>query len=276
MICPLQKIEGEWSGYSKLFAKRLDLVGGNKGFRFQQFFKEHPRIETLVALSNPGAHTFHVLQTDSKMQFLFLEQQMTANPYTEARRSLYLNQENIKVIQAPFWQQLLRFLYYKYFGGIKYSAICIGGHIDLKDANPYEDVFKECCEQISLFYSQPKGVDAKEVIHLFPIASGNMADCFLAIHTDNKFVAVTTGGKRTFSYLNFKYRSTKNISLHKPLDYSYEVYKEKAKVFYDKSNFWLDPTHTIHLLDLLDQELLPKDAIIVMWITCPLVEKLYD
>lgn len=270
MICPLQPIENGWHGYSTVFAKRLDLVGGNKGFRFMQFFKEHKNIKTLVALSNPGAHTFHVLK-DGKLNYLFLEQEMETNPYTEARREIYLTQKNIQVIQSPFWQQMIRFFYYKYFGKKEYTTIGIGGHIDLKDTNPYEKVFRECCEQLTSV-----STIGKKVIHLFPIASGNMADCFLQLLSDHQLAAVTTGGKRTFPYLQFKYRSRKNICLYKPLDYSYEEYKEKAKSFYNKSNFWLDPTHTIHLLDVLDQQLLPKEAIIVMWITCPLVEKLYE
>lgn len=297
MICPLQQIPNGWGKYPNVFAKRLDLIepgGGNKVFRFQQFLKEHKNINTLVALSNPGAHTFHVLKAlipnlpkqvrdrhspsgEGNMKLLFLEQTMATNSYTKARQDLYLNKENIKVINAPFWQQLLRFLYYKYLGGSKYTTIGIGGHIDLKNSNPYEEVFREI-QAHPPTPSQREG-EKRQVIHLFPIASGNMADCFLALTpklTNHRLAGVTTGGKRTFSYLNFKYRSNKNISLFRPLDYSYDAYKKKAQAFYDKSGFWLDPTHTIHLLDVLDQELLPKDAAIVMWITCPLVEKLYD
>ncbi len=292
MICPLQQIPNGYGKYQNVFAKRLDLIkpgGGNKVFRFQQFFKEHKNIKTLVALSNPGAHTFHILQAlipspspvgEGDIKFLFLEQEMPTNPYTEARRNLYLNKEGIKVIQAPFWKLLLQFLYYKYFGGSQYTTIGIGGHIDLKNSNPYESVFKECIEQTPLLTSPQRREEERQVIHLFPIASGNMADCFLALipKEDQKhyLAGVTTGGKRTFSYLNFKYGSNKNLSLYKPLEYSYKTYTEKAKLFYEKTNFYLDPTHTIHLLDVLDQELLPKDASIVLWITCPLVEKLYE
>jgi hypothetical protein len=291
MICPLEKINDGWGGYKNVFVKRLDLFGGNKVFRFEQFFKKNKDIETLVAFSNPGAHTFHVLggpppnsfpkgrgislnNMSGNMKLLFLEQEMPTNSYTEARRNLYLNKENTKVIQAPFWQQMIRFLYYKYFGGKKYTTLGIGGHIDLKDANPYKEI------AYPLEPSKYEG-EEKQVYHLFPIASGNMADCLISFiskkeNINHHLIGITTGGKRTFSFLNFKYRNNKKISLYRPLEYSYESYKEKARLFYEKANFWLDPTHTIHLLDIMDQELLPKDAVIVMWITCPLVEKLYE
>ncbi len=274
----LQKIEGGWNGYDNLFVNRLDLVGGNKVFRLRQFFKGRENIETLVAFSYPGAQTFHALnaynsslEKDRQMKLLFLEQETQTNPFTEAKRNVYLKQENIKVINAPFWQQMLRFFFYKYFGGKKYTTLGIGGHIDLNGGNPYAEVYNDCCSKLD---------DGQEVIHVFSIASGNMADSFFKIidQTNNKhqLAGVTTGGNKTFPYLSYKYGNKQNVTLYRPLDYSYEIYKEKTKAFYQKSGFWLDPTHTIHLLDVLDQNLLPKEATIVMWVTCPLVEQLYE
>jgi hypothetical protein len=274
----LQKINGGWNGYTNLFAYRLDIGGGSKVVRFQHFLKEHSTIETLVAFSYPGAQTFHVLnainsnlEKNRQMKLLFLEQETQANPFTVARRNLYLKQENIKVINGPFWQQMFHFFFYKYFGGKKYTTLGIGGHIELNGGNPYAEVYNDCCKKLN---------DGQEVIHVFSIASGNMADCFLKVieqkNNKHQLAGVTTGGNKTFPYLSYKYRNEKNITLHRPLDYSYETYKEKARAFHQKSGFWLDPTHTIHLLDTLDQNLLPKDATIVMWITCPLVEQLYE
>ncbi len=273
----LQKIKGGWNGYANLFVNRLDLVGGNKTFRLRQFFKDHENVETLVAFSYPGAQTFHALnaynlslEKDRQMNLLFLEQETPLNPFTEAKRNLYLKEEKIKVISGPFWKQMLRFSFYKFFGGKKYTTLGIGGHIDLNGGNPYAEVYNDCCSKLA----------GQQVIHIFSVASGNMADCFLKIidQTNNKdhLAGVTTGGNKTFPYLSYKYGLKQNVSLHRPLDYSYETYKEKAKAFYQKSGFWLDPTHTIHLLDVLDQNMLPKDATIVIWITCPLVEKLYE
>ncbi len=273
----LQKINGGWNGYINLFAYRLDLVGGSKVVRFQHFLKQHSTIETLVAFSYPGAQTFHVLnalnsslEKNRQMKLLFLEQEAKENPFTEARRDLYLKEENIKVINAPFWQQMFRFFFYKYFGGKKYTTLGIGGHIELNGGNPYAEFYNDACSKL----------ESKKIIHLFCIASGNMADCFLEIikQKNNKhhLAGVTTGGNKTFPYLSYKYRNEKNISLYRPQDYSYEAYKEKAKAFYQQSGFWLDPTHTIHLLDVLNRNLLPKDATIVMWVTCSLVEQLYE
>ena len=63
--CPLEFIQSD--GFSRSFyVKRMDLLsngGGNKVPRFDEFFRTHGHVKKLVAFSNPGSHTFEILQS---------------------------------------------------------------------------------------------------------------------------------------------------------------------------------------------------------------------
>lgn len=280
--CKLQEISG-FSGMKRIYAKRVDLLqrgGGNKVPRFDAFFKKHGHLKKVVTLSNPGAHTFFILKnyltTDPDKpgaeSFIFLERSMAANPYSQALSNEYLKDHRIKVYRKSFFKQFFIFLYYKFFK-LGAKTVGIGGHIRLRE-NPYEALFLEAINQLKDLTD-----NIKEVVHILPIASGNMAEAFLKTIEKHKITrhslyGLMTGDRATFLFLRMKYFFNHNIRLFRPGIYDYDRYIKKAKFFYKYSNIWLDPVHTIHFTDILNDHFL-QNKIVVLWITCPFVRQLY-
>lgn len=297
-LSPLQRVLALEKGYP-IFLKREDLLfpgGGNKVRRFQAFFEKMGQVDRVATLSDPGAHTFYILrhflvdgdsneEIGGAKELIFLERKTPLTPYAEMIRQKYLQHPNIKVSQASSFIQMLRFMLYKYASFGRVQTIGIGGHVKVTP-NPFERALEECVEQLK--QEHIKG----NVVHLFPISSGNMADGFLHyVHkqglTHHFFVGVTTGDRFSIPLLQWKYAKEKRMKLVRPKRYSYAEYVNKATEFYQKTSVWLDPIHTIHLTDVLeDQPFLknrtfpkvatfPKDEpTLVLWITSPFVKNL--
>ncbi|MBB6734061.1 hypothetical protein [Cohnella zeiphila] len=262
--------------------KREDLIrpgGGNKVRRFQAFFDRYGSVDRLVAMSDPGSHTFRIL-----LQFLqenegkgakelhFLERAAVTTPYADQGRKLYLNHPRVTVRQAPALIQLAKYLAYRWlpFRGVR--TIGIGGWVSLSP-NPFETAFSECIQQL-----QEYNVEGP-IVHLFPIASGNMLDGFLhrkarSAPMDHSFIGVTTGHRLSAPLLRMKYGRYREVAFIRPFRLSMEQYRNRAVRFHRHTGVWLDPIHTIHLYDVLESRRLPKDAAIVVWITCPYLDSI--
>jgi hypothetical protein len=290
-LSPLQRVHALEKEFP-VFLKREDLLvpgGGNKVRRFQAFFEETGQVDKVATLSDPGAHTFHILKhflldgdsdegIGGAKQLIFLERKTPLTPYRETIRESYRQLPNIKVSQASSFIQLLRFMLYKYASFGRVQTIGIGGHVKATP-NPFERAMEECIEQLKQEHIEGN------VVHLFPISSGNMADGFLSyVHkkgvAQHSFVGVTTGDRFSIPLLMRKYAKEKKINLIKPNRYSYQEYVSKATEFHQKTSVWLDPIHTIHLTDVLEDHsfpndsTFPKDVTLVLWITCPYVKNL--
>jgi hypothetical protein len=292
-LSPLQRVPS-LEKEQPVFLKREDLIspgGGNKVRRFQAFFEKHKDAKKVATLSDPGAHTFQILKHFLKEnikedirdetedqgqlgaeQLIFLERDTPLTPYAEIIREHYRYHPDIRVSQASSFIQLLKYTFYKYasFGRVK--TVGIGGNVKISP-NPFEQAMEECLEQL-----QRAGVEG-DVVHLFPISSGNMADGFLHyVHRKgvghHSFIGITTGDRLSIPWLKLKYVKEKKIKLIKPASYSYKGYCQKALAFHQKTSVWLDPIHTIHLTDALEKHSFPQDSTIVLWITCPFIKKL--
>jgi hypothetical protein len=248
---------------SRVFLKREDLLepaGGNKVRRFYSFFKENRKINTLVALSDPGAHTFYVLKHFLKNgpnslgadRMIFLERNNKLNAYQNAIRKTYTDNPEISVSRAPF---LFQYIKLKILALLPtYKSIGVGGHCKVSK-NPFVDAFTECSRQLT-----EKNITGK-VCHLFCIASGMMADGFLQATTNDKqhcFAAVMTGAPLTKNLIKLKYGN--KIKLFEP---------EPTKEIGMLGTSQLDPIHTGHLPELLSRAYCKSFPNIVLWMTQP-------
>lgn len=275
-LSPLQEVTLE-KYTSRFFLKREDMigpVGGNKVRRFQAFFNQNPHLKKVVALSNPGSHTFKVLTAMlddlEPLDFIFLEREMSLSPYERKNREAYINHPQIHVSQAPFWKQWLKWLYYKTISSAHTGVIGVGGFTSVRP-NPFQQALKECDQQL-----RDNGVSGS-ILHLLPNASGQMLDGLLAesINSDyeHTFLGVMTGDAMTQPYLRVKYLSYKQVKLLKPRTCSHEKYTILANWFHRQTGVWLDPIHCVHSADVLHREttMFPSATNTIVWVTCPLL-----
>jgi hypothetical protein len=112
------------------------------------------------------------------------------------------------------------------------------------------------------------------VVHLFPVASGNMLEGFpqrnaRSAQLDHSFIGVTTGYRFSIPLLNIKYRGSREVTFIRPIHHTMKQYRKRAARFHRHTGVWLDPIHTIHLYDVLETGPFPEHSTIVVWITCP-------
>jgi hypothetical protein len=278
-ISPLQRVR-TFPQQAQIFLKREDLIepgGGNKVRRFQAFFEQHGLLDRVVAMSDPGSHTFQILlhflrQHDGKgaKQLHFLERAASTSTYSDQVRKLYVDHPQVTFSHAPAFIQLIKFLAYKWFSGVQ--TIGIGGRVQLSP-NPFEMAFDECIRQL-----QEYNIEGP-VIHLFPIASGNMLDGFLqrnarSAQMDHSFIGVTTGYRFSIPWLKFKYRRYREVTFVRPIHHTMKQYRKRAARFHQHTGVWLDPIHTLHLCDVLETHPFQEQSTIVVWITCPYIDSI--
>jgi hypothetical protein len=230
--CPLEKHFYK----NEIYVKRMDLLprgGGNKVPRFDSWFKNQGHVNRVMCLSNPGSHTFHVLShylnTDTDLpgadELIALEQSLDMPLYSLDLKKKYDKLSNVQSSTRPFLIQLLIFLLHKWTGWNNTKTIGIGGHINIKE-NPYEKIFAETLAEL------PEGKTA----HIFPVASGNMADCFLDIiekrELNHQLFCVTTGAAITKYTLSVKYNRNANINLLPKKRIDSEMYKKSRLIFF--------------------------------------------
>lgn len=277
---PLERIGSSPYG-GELFFKREDLYsygGGNKVRRFISFFAKRPGLKRAAVLSNPGAHTFYSLYKllaggyeHCPPELLFFERQLKMSDYNRRIRELYESNSAIKIVTAPLPLLYIRSLLCSLNPFYKTALIGAGGHVSKRD-NPSEELFYETLEQLES-WGECRGL----CYHLFPIASGNMADGFLrAIKRlglkSHRLAAITTGAAAGIPLLHLKYRSNPYIQLYRPAKLSYSEYLQRAKQFKTQYGIGLDPNHTIHLPELLQKVKASRSDRLIVWITAPHIE----
>lgn len=260
--------------YTLVCMNTLSPGGGNKIHRFLKEIHRKKQVDTIVALSDTGSHTFHTLVTLKEnlpelknTQLLFLEIRGRHDPYSRSLEKKYKNNTSVKVISGSLLTLLPLFFLKKIIHKPSTLILGIGGHI--QDArNVYENQLIHCLNQL------PREA---EVYHVLPVSSGNLLDSFLYTEKhwklkNQNFIGVTTGPPLSRRLLKLKYRGRDNVTLKAPLKMSYNDFLIKAREFHLHSEIWLDPVHTIHLTEAVEN--LPPKAHIVLWITTPEIQSL--
>ncbi len=269
---PLQK--HKWNGI-EFYLKREDLlapVGGNKVRRFHPIFNSGAKPKGVIALSDPGSHTFLVVAKylEDHQQAVFFERNIPLTTYTKENREKYLNHANITVIRQPFWKLWFLWLRHKHILSSKdLYALGVGGQTN--ELFPSAEALWECERQLELL--ENKGA----VQHLFPIASGQMLEGFLWHQQSSEwnpgFHGVMTGPLVSRLLLKRKYKNQETVHLWKKRKITGETIQQ-AESFFHSTGVWLDPLHTIYLLNVLSEvSKHPANKTIVFWITSPYQDK---
>lgn len=257
--------------YPNVYAMREDLQqpgGGNKVRRFRVFLDNRKDARRIIAISDPGSHTFYVL---SKLrssyphvtEWIFLERKSPMTAYQQENRRQYLNKSNISVITASFLAQFMRKEMYRMRNTPGTYILGIGG--TTKDENNMaEKAFHECESQLS-------GAGYHTVNHVLPAASGQMLQGLYqgakrspSRHT---FTAVFTGAGILRYRLQWKWRKIQDISILHPASSRAEIQKTMDD-FYVETAIQLDPIHTgraVHSWLQIRYRNIPT----VLWITNP-------
>lgn len=272
---PLQRVTLNGT-HKDLYLKREDLLcpaGGNKVRRFRAWLDTNSRAHTIAAMSDPGAHTFRVLQSlldhpryrNRIRRLVFLETLRPTNFYSRSIRAKYLCDKRIHVMRTSVWLQTMLLKVLGLLPGV--ASLGIGGHVRLSP-NPFSEALEETNRQLAT--DQVSGT----FIHVFPIASGTMLDGFLSSRhreSRNSFVGIMTGHPITRHLLASKYSYNESVTLVPSRPLGWSDYTEKAQRFHAQTGVWLDPVHTIHMLDVLERFSTSADGV-VLWITCPFID----
>lgn len=277
-VTPLQRVparNGRPGG--ALFFKREDLLpfgGGNKVRRFLHFFERRPDRIHAAALSDRGAHTFGVLaamRADPVLplsRLTFYEHRVPANPYRERLARTYADCADIEVHRGA---GALLWLRWRAAGLVRSSGRCrlgIGGRAPDADG-AYTPVVDECVAQLA-----DAGTPEGPVIHVFPMASGDMAGAFLRRFderglADHRVVGVMTGPRFSRAWLRLRYAGCARLTLRRARVLTWARYLEAAEACHAATGAWLDPVHAIHAWEALHRA--PgalADATVVLWVTC--------
>lgn len=265
---PIQK--HKWNGI-EFYLKREDLlapVGGNKVRRFHPIFNSGTKPQKVIALSDPGSHTFLVAAKylEDHQQAVFFERNIPLTAYAKENRKRYLTYPNITVIRQPFWKLWFLWLWHKHLLSSKnLCALGVGGQTN--DEFPSAEALRECERQLEQLHINGT------VQHLFPIASGQMLDGFLwhqqFSEWNPNFHGVMTGPLVSQIMLKRKYKKRKTVHLWQKRKKT-DVTIQQAKSFYNSTGVWLDPLHTIYLLNVLSEiSKHPTNKPIIFWVTSP-------
>lgn len=283
-VTPLEPVPSHTgSGMPRLFLKREDLLpygGGNKVRRFVQWFEKNPAVRRVAVLSDRGSHTFWTLaqmlegplRKSALNNFVFLERRRRPNPYIERLRQGYSPHPQIEVRTGRFLWLWLQYLEMKFFSGKGTRTLGMGGSIRNADA-AYAAAMEDCVKQLA-----EAGVDGKRVWHVFPIASGNMADSFLrtfrkANLNEHRIFGILTGARPARLWMKLKYRFEPRILIKKRRRVTWRRYERAARHCYQLTGIWLDPRHTVcawRALTRMPAEITAED-VIVFWVTSPLL-----
>ncbi len=263
--------------------KREDLLahgGGNKVHRYDSLFTRIGRVRRLVALSEPGAHSLRALvhylvgpdDRQGAESLLLLETRRPLTPYARRLQAQYLDRAGVEVQRGPLWLQLLRLSWYRLVGRFSGTrTVGVGGHVSLRPG-VFGEVLSGCRQQLD-----EAGLNGPAV-HVFPIASGQMASGFLdrlhSTRSDDRLAAVTTGPGISRLWLRLRHAFSRRMTLHPARPFDDAGYRALATRFHTRTGVWLDPRHTIQLAALLEDARLPAEATPVLWITCPRVDGL--
>lgn len=243
----------------RFFLKREDLLpfgGGNKVRRLMHWRKAHPQCRELTVLSDYGSHTFYSLSQMAPAfdSLTFYERRCPSTPYREAVRKRYVDVPGVRIIQGSLpelWLHSQR---------DRRPRLGIGGSLP-SSAMAYRDPMRACIEQLTRMR-----IEGPSVLHVFPIATGTMADGFLqelkvqpgAQHT---LVGVLTGHPLTRPWLRLRY-------LREPL---LQLVRAPRPLAAPQHGVFLDPNHGIYawqaLLHLVPT--LQENSIVIFWITAP-------
>jgi len=277
-VTPLERVPaGTGRPAGTLFFKREDLLpfgGGNKVRRFLHFFERRPDCIRAAALSDLGAHTFAVLasmRADPALPLsalTFYERRVPANPYRERLARTYADCADIEVRRGAGVLLWLRWC----AAGLVRSSRCrrlgVGGRAP--DAHgAYAPVVDECVAQLA-----DAGTPEGPVIHVFPMASGDMAGAFLRRFderglADHRVVGVMTGPGFSRAWLRLRYAARARLTLRRAGALTWARYLEAAQACHAATGVWLDPVHAIHAWEVLRHA--PEafaEATVVLWVTC--------
>ena len=275
--------------------KREDLLpygGGNKVRRFLTWLRELQEVHTqdhdsydrrlsVAAFSNVGSHTFAVL---AKMleanvyglnRLLLWERAQPRTPYTEKIRSQYENQSGVSVVCGPSLILTIRWLLARWSPWSTCKTMGIGGAVTTR-TSAYHDAIIECDHQLC-----DMGLQGKRRWHLFPVASGNMADAFLRVFQEKQWTHHRVLGVQTGPWIaryrnRWRYSRSEQIVLQPAGQISWSQYVSESAHFFQQTEIGLDPVHMIHVARLLKN--LPKcvDAndVVIVWVTCPCIRRL--
>lgn len=254
-----------------LYLKREDQLpfgGGNKVRRLLRWKERHPDLQRVAVLSDRGSHTFYCLSHMAKHfnAITLYERACEATPYRECLREVYQSTPGVQVIEGSLPLLWLR----SQQEGER--LLGIGGALPAC-ANAYGAPMEECLDQLA---SEGKG--HLPTWHVFPIASGTMADGFLQVLRErgvrnHQLCGVLTGHLLSKPWLHWRYRMQSNVSLWRTAPLSWSHYHALASQVYESSGLWVDPHHGIYCWSILPELCaslaLVRDSVLVYWVTSP-------
>lgn len=250
----------------RLFMKREDLLpygGGNKVRRLLHWRESHPTCRELTVLSDYGSHTFYTLSRMASAfdALIFYERRCATTPYRDAMHQAYSYAPGISIVQGSLGELWLR------SQADRRPRLGIGGNMP-SAAVAYREPMRDCVQQL-----HHQGVVGVPIVHIFPIASGTMADGFLqelavcAPATGHSLIGVLTGHPLARPWLRLRYARQPLMRLlpSDPQNVG-QVAGQRAV-----GGAHLDPNHGLYawhaLLRLLPK--LRKDSVAVFWVTSP-------
>lgn len=262
------------------YESHLPFGGGNKVRRFLNWLEENKDAKEINIASDIGSHSFYVLSRilhDAQYKDLkatFWERNNESHlPYRAKLRNQYLQMKNVQV--RTYSIKFFALWLFNVLMNNKQQIFSLGGNIKVK-TNSYKKTMSECIFQLKEYE-----IFKNTVWHLFPIASGRMADDFLTylkkknIH-NHRIIGLLTGSNIVKPYLKTKYCLNKKITLVETKPITWNQYLECANHFHDKYQIFLDPIHTCHLYQFLQNipSWISKKDVIVVWLTEPLISSL--
>lgn len=271
------KIEGESVHLkARTYLYRMDKLpfsGGNKWPRLYEFFRNYPDIDTLVVMSDAGAHTFKGVMDFFEKQgtpgleklrierMIFLENQMPSDPYREKIRSRYLNHPKITVHAGPTWKMFVTYWILKLKPGLRHLGI--GGHVKVRESY-FQDIFRHSIA----------GLEDGRVLHILPVSSGDMLKEFLqASDRNHLFVGIMTGHALTRKILRLRFGRERRLRLIEPEILSDEKNLRIRQAFKEQRGITLDPVHSIQAILAMNRLGKRYSGRIVVWMTQPDVDE---
>ncbi len=253
-------------GQSLYRLDQLPYGGGNKIPRLVEFFHRYKAINTLVAMSDEGAHTFNALRVIYKKssqinQMIFLENQVPQSAYQRKIKTSYMNTPGIRRIKGPTWMMFLIYQYYRHISGA--VTLGIGGHVAI--SAPYFQNMLEDCES-----HMPPGT--KVVHHILPVSSGDMLQQFLGTPVgdyERIYHCIMTGNPLTKPLLKVRFRRHKEVFLTDPRLMTEKEYEAFGRQFYNTTEVSLDPVHSLQTVLKAERITHHPHHHTVLWMTQP-------
>ncbi|CAM3950124.1 hypothetical protein [Alkalicoccus chagannorensis] len=245
---------------SDLFVVRTDLLqpaGGNKVLRFRRFLQQHPHATRVIAMSDPGSHTFIVLAALSEefphiKEWVFLERKIDAGPYQQDNQKRYKDHPAIRVLQDDTWRQLLRLK----IESAKSNTAVLGIGGTTKEEDGTTEMMESCLQQLP--------VQTSPVEHVLPSASGQMLQGLLReAPQSHVFTAVCTGAPLSRGPLKRRFRREAGVRLLTPVPGA----EAAAARWEERYHLQLDPIHTAPAIHTWEQARTSSTA--VCWLTHP-------